>query len=154
MQQTENLPLSLEVVSQLRRCGHFLYYRMGGRIGRKRILTFLSEHSDMLQKELQDVLQIQSGSLSEVIIKLESDGLVEKVRSKTDGRQWALRLTQAGQEEARRLKAEYAEQVSRMMSCFSDEQLTTLHELLDTMFIHWNTVDLGAEQKNIEKENE
>lgn len=41
-----------------------------------------------------------------------------------------------------------------MMDCFSQEQLNILHELLGTMFTHWNTVDLGLEQKNTGKENE
>ena len=154
MQETNDLPLVHAVVAQLRGCGHFLYYRMGGRTGRRRILTILSQHPDILQKELQDILKIQSGSLSEVIIKLEADGLVEKVRSETDGRQWAVRLTKSGQAEAARLKAEYDKQVSKMMDCFSQEQLNILHELLGTMFTHWNTVDLGLEQKNTVKENE
>ena len=87
-------------------------------------------------------------------LKLEADGLVEKVRSETDGRQWAVRLTKSGQAEAARLKAEYDKQVSKMMDCFSQEQLNILHELLGTMFTHWNTVDLGLEQKNTGKENE
>lgn len=154
MQQTNDLSLSHAVVAQLRGCGHFLYYRMGGRTGRRRILTILSEHPDILQKELQGILKIQSGSLSEVIIKLEADGLVGKVRSEADGRQWAVRLTNSGQAEATRLKTEYDKQISKMMDCFSQEQLNTLHELLGTMFAHWNTVDLGLEQKNTEKENE
>lgn len=154
MQQTNELRLANAVVAQLRGCGHFLYYRMGGRTGRRRILSILSEHPNILQKELQERLKIQSGSLSEVLIKLEADGLVEKVRSEVDGRQWAVRLTKSGQVEAIRLKAEYDLQVSKMMDCFSQEQLNTLHELLGTMFTHWNTVDLGLEQKNIEKENE
>lgn len=129
-------------------------FTKGGRTGRRRILTILSQHPDILQKELQDILKIQSGSLSEVIIKLEADGLVEKVRSETDGRQWAVRLTKSGQAEVARLKAEYDKQVSKMMDCFSQEQLNILHELLGTMFTHWNTVDLGLEQKNTGKENE
>ena len=93
-------------------------------------------------------------SRSEVIIKLEADGLVEKVRSETDGRQWAEQKKKSGQAEAARLKAEYDKQVSKMMDCFSQEQLNILHELLGTMFTHWNTVDLGLEQKNTGKENE
>lgn len=154
MRQTNDLCRAHEVVAQLRACGHFLYYRMGGHTGRRRILTILSEHPDILQKELQDILQIQSGSLSEVMIKLEADGLVEKGRSEVDGRQWTVRLTKNGEQLAERLKTAYDEQVAKMMDCFTTEQLDILHELLDTMFSHWNEVDLCPEQKNMEKENE
>lgn len=155
MDSVNHRPLTHEVVAQLRACGHFLYYRMGGRVGRRRILTFLSEYPNILQKELQDILQIQSGSLSEVIIKLESDGLVNKGRSEMDGRQFTLNLTQKGQEEAKRIKEEYDEQVREMMSCFSEEELEQLHQMLKIMFAHWNATDLCLEKKNIEKkENE
>lgn len=58
---------------------------MGGRTGRRRILTILSEHPGILQKELQDILKIQSGSLSEVVIKLETDGFAKKARRKPNG---------------------------------------------------------------------
>lgn len=37
MEQTNDLVLAHAVVAELRACGHFLYYRMGGRIGRRRI---------------------------------------------------------------------------------------------------------------------
>lgn len=154
MCQTDNLCRAHEIVAQLRACGHFLYYRMGGHAGRRRILTILSEHSEIMQKELQDILQIQSGSLSEVMIKLEADGLVEKGKSKMDGRQWTIRLTKNGEQQAERMKTVYDEQVAKMMDCFTQEQLDMLHELLDTMFSHWNEVDLCPEHKNLEKENE
>lgn len=154
MQESSSLPLTHQVVAQLRACGHFLYYRMGGKIGRRRILAILSEHPNIPQKELQEILQIQSGSLSEVMNKLETDHLVEKGRSETDGRQWTVRLTENGKKEAQRLKAEYDRQVSQMMESLSQERLVTLHELLDVMFAHWIEVDKESEQENTKKANE
>ena len=154
MHMTDDLPLVHQVISQLRACGHFLYFRMGGRISRKRILAILYQHPCLLQKKLQDMLHLQSGSLSEVIIKMEAEGLIEKVRSEIDGRQWEIRLTETGWLEAKRLKAEYEEQIMKMMACFSREELETLHELLETMFAHWNCVDLCLDLKEEELENE
>ena len=60
----ETHTLSNDVIKQLRMCGHFLYFKMGGKIGRKRILVVLEKHHELLQKELQDILEVQSGSLS------------------------------------------------------------------------------------------
>ena len=151
---TNDLSVSHQAIAQLRACGHFLYYRMGGRVGRRRILTLLSEHPNMLQKELQDTLQIQSGSLSEVIIKLEEAGLVEKGKCEKDGRQWTINLTEKGKLQAQRLKTEYNEKVLKMTECLSPEQLDVLNELLSTMLEHWNSIDLCLEQKNIKEENE
>ncbi len=141
MEQTEQLQLAHSVVGKLRQCGHYLYFRTGGKTGRRRILTILSEHSEILQKELQDILRIQAGSLSEVIIKLEADGLVRKIRSSRDRRHWALQLTETGRQEAKRLKAEYDGQILKMMSCFTPEQQEALYSQLDTLLTHWYEAD-------------
>lgn len=141
MQQEQDLALRYMVVEQMRACGHFLYYRMGGRVGRRRILVLLSRYDEMLQKDLQDLLQIQSGSLSEMIIRLEADGYVEKGRSAADGRQQTLRLTPAGRERAGQLKAEYEAQVEKMMGCLSAEQMLELRSMLETLLNHWERME-------------
>ena len=41
-----------------------------------------------------------------------------------------------------------------MMEGLSQEQLVTLHELLDVMFAHWIEVDKESEQENRKKGNE
>lgn len=151
MKETDNLKLAHEVIGQLRACGHFLYYRMGGRSGRRRILTILEQHQEILQKELQDILQIQSGSLSEVIIKLEADGLIKKYKSRIDGRQFILQLTDKGKEKARYLQEEYDEQVVEMMNCLSLEQMEELHKLLAVLYACWNEADLRQRHKNNEQ---
>lgn len=141
MNQTNDAPLTHQIITQLGLCGHFLHYRMGGRMGRRRILTALSEHQELLQRELQDILEVQSGSLSEMIIKMEAEGLVEKVRSQKDGRQLVVKLTAKGIEQSKCSKEEYDRQVARMMSCFSEEQLRELYYFLDTMGTHWKKVE-------------
>lgn len=133
----ENMEAAAKIVKQLHFCGHFLHYRMGGRIGRRRILTTLLEHKEILQKDLQDILDVRSGSLSEIIIKIEAEGLVEKVKSEEDGRNLVLKLTPEGIRQARYLKEEYDSQVENLMSCFSEEQVQELHQLLDVMIVHW-----------------
>lgn len=133
--------LAHEVVTRLRACGRFLYYRMGGRPGRQRILAILSRRRSVLQKDLQEILQIQSGSLSEILIKLERDGLIEKVRSQEDGRQMTLRLTQAGEAEDGRLREQYDRKVTNMMDCLSQEELQDLNRLLERMYLHWIQIE-------------
>lgn len=64
----------------------------GGRAGRCRALTVLLSCQEMPQKELQEHLAVQSGSMSELIAKLEGDGLLRKRRSGQDGRMSLLAL--------------------------------------------------------------
>lgn len=146
MNQTQDSLLSHQIIKQLRLCGHFLHYKIGGgRVGRKRILTLLSENQELLQRDLQDMLGVQSGSLSEMIIKMEADGLVEKVRSQKDGRQLVLRLTPEGLAQAEAFKEKYDEQVEKMMCCLSDEQMHELHKLLDITVTHWKEIEKDIE---------
>ena len=136
-----DLPLPQSIIFQLRICGHFLHYNMGGKAGRKRILVTLLGHQKILQRELQKILEIQSGSLSEMIIKLEADGLIEKVKCDHDGRNLVLQLTEKGTVLAKRFKRDYDQQVEELLSCFSQEQLHQLHDLLGTMLSHWKAVE-------------
>lgn len=133
----ENQTLSDEVIKQLRMCGHFLYFKMGGKIGRRRILVVLEEHHELLQKELQDILQVQSGSLSEIVIKMENDGLIEKAKSTKDGRHLVLRLTEKGLEEAKIAHEDNEKDVEELMSCLTKEQEKELHTLLKIVLNHW-----------------
>lgn len=133
--------LSNDVIKQLRMCGHFLYFRMGGKIGRKRILIVLEEHNELLQKELQDILQVQSGSLSEIIIKMENDGLIEKAKSLKDSRHIVLRLTDKGLKEAVSVRKEYDRQVDELMSCLTENQKEEMHNLLSVVLEHWRGIE-------------
>lgn len=143
MQQVNSASLPHELVKQLRQCGHFLHYRMGGKAGKRRILAALLEHGEILQRDLQDVLGVQSGSLSEMIIKMEAEGLVEKLRSKQDGRNLVLRLTPEGIVRAKSSQLEYNAQLEEMMACFSEGQMRELSGLLETMTTHWKEIEKG-----------
>lgn len=154
MEREDDTLLTNKTVAQLRACGHFLHYRTGGRAGRRRILTTLSEHQELLQRELQDILEVQSGSLSEIVIKMEEDGLIQKVRSEKDGRHFVLKLTQKGMMEAERSKRDYEDRTEKMMSCFSDTQLEELHGLLDIMLTHWRENETIWDSPTIQEKRE
>lgn len=86
--------------SLMRACGHHLYVRSGRSAGQGRILAILLERESMTQKELQDILRIQPGSISEILAKLEEKGLVLRQRDEEDRRRSVIKLTETGKEEA------------------------------------------------------
>ncbi len=139
MEQTHSL--SGDVIKQLRTCGHFLYFRMGGKIGRRRILVVLEKHHELLQKELQEILEVQSGSLSEIIIKMENDGLIEKAKSERDGRHLVLRLTEKGLKEAKIARSEHDKHVEELMSCLAENEKQELYNLLSKILLHWKDIE-------------
>lgn len=148
MEQENDNALSHEIITSLRMCGHFLHYRMGGRSGQRRILCTLSRYEEILQKDLQEILEVQSGSLSEMIIKMEADGLIQKVRSQQDGRHLVLKLTEYGMEKSKQLELEYNQRVEQMLSCLSDNEKYELHDLLKTLTAHWKKLEKEWDKTN------
>lgn len=122
---------------QLRACGHFLHYNMGQKVGQARILSVLLERGTITQRELQDILEVRSGSLSEILNKVEADGFIERSQSENDRRQMEVKLTEAGTEAASRLEEERGDMTSGLFSCLSGEEKKTLAELLDKLLDGW-----------------
>ncbi len=87
-----------DLYSVMRSCGRYLYHCAGRGAGQGRILAILLERKSMTQKELMELLQIQPGSMSEILTKLEEKGLILRRRDEEDRRRSVLELTDAGTE--------------------------------------------------------
>lgn len=98
--------------------------------GRGRLMARLRDNGPMSQSQLASLLEIRPQSLSELISKLESEGLICRTQSEEDKRQTIVSLTEAGKEkiavisEARRRHAE------EFFSPLSEEEKETLAQLL------------------------
>ena len=121
---------------QLKICGRFLYYQIGGKAGQQRILMRLNNRGPTTQKELQDVLEISSGALSEILQKMEDGGLIQRAKSAEDKRQVNLSLTQAGREKAQSVETHYHRTLDRMFECLTQEQKNQLEETLGVLMAH------------------
>ena len=121
---------------RLKTCGRFLYYQVGGKAGQQRILMRLNSHGKSTQKELQDVLEISSGALSEILQKMEDSGLILRTKSAEDKRQVDLSLTPHGRETAHSVEAHYHRTLERMFECLSAEQKDQLEETLGILTAH------------------
>src|SRR5512147_1659608 len=62
-----------------------------------RILFELAHREELTASDLCRDLRLDPGYLSRILARLEQLGVIEKIRSETDGRQRLLRLTQDGQ---------------------------------------------------------
>ena len=121
---------------RLKTCGRFLYYQIGGKAGQQRILMRLNSRGPTTQKELQDVLEISSGALSEILQKMEDGGLILRTKSAEDKRQVNLVLTQIGREKAQSVETHYHRTLDRMFECLSAEQKDQLEETLGILTTH------------------
>lgn len=116
-------------------CGHLLHHRpevMSAR-GQQRILMILVEQECLSQRQLQEMLRIQPGSMSEILTKLERKGLLMRERGE-DRRGNLLRITEAG----RRAVAEVAPaQDENLFSSLTAEQQKQLKSLLQPLLKDW-----------------
>ena len=83
----------------LRICGRRLYHSSCAGRTQAQVLKLLSE-GGVTQKEIQERLQIQPGSMSELTGKLEMKGFVTRTRDANDRRRVTLALTPAGRRAA------------------------------------------------------
>lgn len=128
------------LASCLRACGHFLYYQTGGKAGQRRILVTLLKQEGLTQKELQDVLEISSGALSEILQKMEDSSLIERKKSSDDKRQMKLSLTPAGKGMALQVKAHYFRTLERMFECLAEQEKTQLGGILEKLVAHLDSL--------------
>ena len=125
-----------EALSRLLRiCGHRLYHSQPGSRTQSQVLRILEEEGRTSQKDLQARLLVQSGSISELITKLEQKGLLRRERDCADRRKVMLELTEDGAARARHMRE--ASRIPVHYAALSDEELAALSALLERVIEGW-----------------
>ena len=140
----------MRILRNLGYFGYYLHVHWGGRNGKQHILIELHAHDgQMTQRDLQEASCITSASLSEVIAKLEAEGLVTRERSETDRRQLTVTLTEEGSARAREVIRTRAEFERAAFDCLSPEETARLAGTLDRVAARW--MEIEAEKKGDER---
>ncbi len=117
---------------RLHQCGHYLYHHSAGHRQIK-VLHLLQENGPMSQKDIQEAMGIQSGSISELISKLESKRLVERSRETEDRRKVVLALTERGKSMQFADEQDILKSMYHVLTAEEIRQLTLmLEKLLDS----------------------
>lgn len=118
----------------LDRCGHHFAHRVGGsKRGRGNVMEQIDKNPGITQKELAELLEIQPASLSEVLIKLERKGFVEREKDAEDRRVIRVSLTDIGQAEIHK-----AEELSTdPFQTLTKNEQALLKELLNKLLTDW-----------------
>ena len=98
-----------------------------------RVLFELANREELSASELVRELGLDPGYMSRTVGGLERQGLVEKVRSETDGRRRILSLTAKGEEAFEVLDSRSREEVSEMLGALSEEEQRRLLEAMRTI---------------------
>lgn len=136
--QYEAFDVNNKLIRNLWDISHTMHHISEGKGSQKRILMILNETQDITQRELTEHLGIQPGSVSEVIGKLETAGLILRTPSPTDRRTANIRLTEPGRAAAQEAYAKRTQRHQEMFACLSEEQKQTLLGLLETINLSWS----------------
>lgn len=135
-------PLTADILHDLGFFGHYLHIHAGGRGGKQFVLTTLRKHEGkMNQRELLDASKISSAALSEVLAKLEAEGLVRRTVCEHDRRKLLIALTDQGRARAEEIWRDKRLFEKNALSCLEDEEQTQLKDMLGRMVAHWKSLE-------------
>ena len=121
-----------QIVDMLRRCGHMMHRLPDHGGARRRVLDLLDGES-CSQKVLQEALGIQPGSASDLLGKMERDGLIRREPLATDRRGMKVIITDKGLEQS---KSRDSAAADGLMDCFTDDEKQQLASLLSRLLEH------------------
>lgn len=114
--------------------------------GQGRVLALLTMQKEITQKELSYLLDIRNQSLGELLSKLEKADLVTREPSESDRRMMVVRLTEKGEQEAKKIDPASAN-TGDLFGALSQEEQETLCQLLskliDSMEAQLGSMDDG-----------
>lgn len=126
-----------DLLSLMSKCGHFMLHKNRGHRGQGKILKILAENNEISQKEMQDRLGIQSGSISEIVKKLEHKGFLTRIKDETDKRMTKLLITDLGLEKIKEIDNLEEVDDKELLQPLSEEEQETLRMLLLKLTSSW-----------------
>ncbi len=98
--------------------------------GRGRLMGFLNDHGEMSQAQIAAQIGIRPQSLSELLAKMEADGLILRRQSPEDKRQTLVSLTDCGRSRVEAFRENHRKHAAEFLEPLTDEEKNTLAEIL------------------------
>lgn len=134
--------MAKELLHDLAFFGHYLHMHAGGRGGKQFVLTNLHKSGGQLtQRELLERTNISSAALSEVVTKLEGEGLIVREPYAHDRRQILVELTAAGKGYAECICKQREAFEQNAFVCLTTEERQQLEQTLDKLKAHWKSLE-------------
>ena len=126
-----------KLICNIRDMGHTVRAMSDGKASQSRILIVLNTEGAITQSKLTELLNVQPGTVSEVIGKLERAGLIERTASENDRRTSELRLTVDGVEMAMQASEARKNRYEDMFACLTESEKFDLLALLEKVNEDW-----------------
>ncbi len=122
----------------LHHCAHMLVHRERHQGGQAGMLAILASHGEMSQARLADKLGVRSASASELLSKMEAEGLVCRAPDEEDGRAYKVALTEEGRAAAQEVQAERRARDAHLFEALIEDEKEQLTQLLDKLAHSWH----------------
>ena len=96
---------------------------------------------DPFRPRWMDISDLKAGSLSEVLTKIERDGLIERTRDPQDRRQLIVRLTPEGHKQATAEQLDRERFRAEALCCLTDAECEQLEDMLARIKQHWKEIE-------------
>jgi len=129
------------LIQKLRRCFRFIHHHAdGGKWSQFRVLRELRFHGGMTQRNLREHMNIQQSSLSELVMKMEEQGLLVRTPCPTDRRQVLIAPTEEGLRQLAVSEEADLRQNITYLQVLTEEEQKTLLELLTKLDDGWSAL--------------
>ncbi len=131
-----------DLTSKLIKCGHILTHKTGKKRGQENILDILLQYESISQKQLQEILGIEAGSMSEILSKLEQKQLIQRYKDINDKRKSIICLTALGKEKIKHKKSNDED----MFDMLTIKEKQQFNETLDKILKEWHIRHMKCQQ--------
>lgn len=119
-------------------CARQLVHRERHQGGQAGMLAVLASHGQMSQARLAEKLGVRSASASELLAKMETEGLVKRLPDEEDGRAYKVELTESGTQAAAEVMADRRERDAHLFEALTPDEKQQLTTLLDKLARSWH----------------
>lgn len=133
----KSFDINNKLICNIRDMGHTVRAMSDGKASQSRILIVLNTEKTITQSKLTELLDVQPGTVSEVIGKLERAGLIKRAESDKDKRTCELRLTKEGAAKATQASSDRKNRYDDMFACLTESEKSDLLTMLEKVNEDW-----------------
>lgn len=126
-----------DLLKLLNDCEYYMHYRRPAHRGRLTVLHSLDEEGPLTQSELMGKMDVKAGSMSELLRKMEEDGLIQRKRGEKDKRQVYVTITDAGREKMFHIEEVRKEKAKETFEALNSDEKKKLYVLLEKLLNDW-----------------
>lgn len=102
--------------------------------GQPKILTYLMQHDQCMQRELADYYAIEPATVSRILVNMEEQGLLRRCSRQEDKRAAAVAITRQGREAFDRMQVHYKELEAKELDGFSTKEREEFRAFIERMY--------------------